>query len=198
MPEPHSDTLRTRAVELGRTMGARGVAAQLAKEGLGTVGKSAVAEWLRADRARRAGAATGKAANSRTAAPTGAKKPAKGKAAPEHADDEEDAPTGEAGLPGGLAEIDPSELDFAELQKLDRQVGRFLREAYRERDERRFVVLGRFKVELRTALNKLRPIPQVDPATDPASLEARAMVLKRLEQMVKNAKGIEPAAAPEA
>lgn len=198
MPEPHSDALRTRAIELGRTMGARGVAAQLAKEGLGTVGKSAVAEWLRADRARRAGAASTGPAKGRAAAPEATKKPGKGKAAPEPTDSDDNVQQGKAGLPAQFADVDVSGLDFDDLTALDEQVRTFLLEAFREREERRFIALGRFKMELRTALHKLRPIPKVDPATDPASLEARAAVLRRLEQMVKNAKGIEPAHKPEA
>lgn len=53
MPAPKVDDIRQRAIDLGRTMGVRAVAEQLSREGL-RVGKSAVAEWLRATRSKQA------------------------------------------------------------------------------------------------------------------------------------------------
>lgn len=190
MPSPKPSKIKERAIQLAKTLGVRGVAEQLAKEGFGKVGKSAVAEWLRTDRELRAAGVRPGAPRRATGSP--------GRApistgTPEALEDEDDAPTPPAasrkGLPPELVGIDPSELDFHELEALDRQVTSFLGEAFRERNERRYVPLGRFKMELRTALNKLRPLPKVDPGVDPANLEAREAVLARIKKMIENAAG---------
>lgn len=180
MPAAKPKTARERAAALGRTMGVRGVAEQLAREGF-DVGKSAVAEWLREDRARRAGAAQAGPQRARGTPPRpgGEQRPA---AVADAGDDQEDAEIGAEFLGA-----DPSVLDFADLVKLDRQVTKFLLEAYRERDERRYATLARLKLEVRAALSKLRPPPKADPNSDPASLEARQAVLARLAKMLANA-----------
>jgi hypothetical protein len=176
-------------------MGVRGVAAQLEREGYGKVGKSAVAEWLRADRARRAGAAEAaegpparadrpKKAAARPEPPPGPPRPTKPTKAPSR---REQAPEDACFDEAALTAIDPEALDFAELVQLDEEVSRFRREAYADRDERRYAVLARLKLDVRQALEKMRPAPKVDPATDPVSLEARAAVLARLAKMVENA-----------
>lgn len=187
MPAPKSNPVRDRAVVLGRKMGCRGVVAALAKEGH-VVGKTAVAEWIRADRARRAGKAEVEA--SRPPAPKKGGAPAKSSAKASS-----DADADDQALADTLAGVDPSALDFAELLKLDKEVTDFLRSAHKDEDEKRYAVLVRLKLDVRIALEKLRPAPKVDPDSDPMSLTARTAVFDKLKKMVTNAKTAARAAA---
>jgi len=186
MPPPVANPVRDRAVELGRKMGCRGVVEALKREGH-AVGKSAVAEWIRADKARRAGEHQGKGqGKARGKAPATSRdpKPAKGRpAGQEKAEEEATGRTEEE-----LVDVDPTALDFQELVKLDEEVTGFLRRAHQDEDERRYAVLARLKLDVRIALEKLRPAPKVDPDADPLSLAARTAVYGKLKKMVDNAK----------
>jgi hypothetical protein len=144
-------------------MGCRPVAAALEKEGFGKVSKTKVAEWLRQDAENRAAV--------RAPAPVEASEPT-------------DAPPKDE---SSLTDIAVEGLDFAELLKLDADVSGFVAKALADEDEKRFAVLVRLRMELRVQLEKMRPRPKVDPATDPTSLEARAAVLSRVKKMVENA-----------
>lgn len=205
MPPPVANPIRDRAVELGKKMGCRGVVEALKREGH-VVGKSAVAEWMRAGKARQAGEHAGEQASGKAKKPRPVKgathtppaKPAKGRpAVPARSK----SPAEEGQAPwrdeAELADIDPGAMDFAELVKLDEEVTAFLRRAHKDEDERRYAVLARLKLDVRVALEKLRPAPKVDPDKDPMALAARDAVFSKLKKMVANAKAAAAPSPPE-
>jgi transposase-like protein len=102
------------------------------------------------------------------------------------AETSEDAPAG--GLVDELAGVDVYALDFSVLEVLEAEVAKERTTAREGGDTRQYVQLARLQIDLRGAMAKLRPPPKVDAAVDPANLEAREIVLKRLAKMVVNAR----------
>jgi hypothetical protein len=188
VPAKKADPVRERAVELGKRTGCRGVVEALAKEGH-VVGKTAVAEWLRQARQAKAGKAPPRAQRPRKApapAPASTPSPAASPAPPTAPEPDDDDDLDEADVLGA----DPAALDFIELLKLDQEVTRFLRQAAKAGEERRYGTFARLKLEVRTALEKMRPAPKVDPDKDPLSLAAREAVFAKLKKMVSKAKAV--------
>ena len=205
MPPPKSDGLRARAVALALKLGARGAAEQLK----GEVSRSTLSEWLAAERK---GRASGKPASAPAPAAARAQKLVQVKRPPKDTLLEDDPPPlakdriaqgGKAledlvevlEVPDELADVDVDALDFEALEKLDADCEKFRAEARRAADTRQYVQLARLQLEIRAAMKKLRPPPKVDPVADPAHLEARAIVLKRVEKMIANAAGAKADAA---
>jgi hypothetical protein len=159
-------------------MGAPAVSEALAKEGI-TVSKSAIGAW--ATQARRAASAR------RPAPPRRRPATAPASARPEVQRPNPAEPAEDGSGAEELEGIDPTSLDVAELLELDRRTGRLLRKSFKEKDQRSFLSLAKFRLDLRKAICRLRPPPKIDPMNDPASLEAREAVLAKIRKMIENA-----------
>lgn len=70
----------------------------------------------------------------------------------------------------------------------------YRRAAKDEDNIRAFAALARLEMEVRVAMNKVRPPARVDPDTDPANIEAAELLLERLGVLVSAAEGGAPAA----
>ena len=101
---------------------------------------------------------------------------------------------GEEDLPEELRGIDTASLDVEALARLDRALDSFLRaikvtksadgESELPGDIKMWTALVRLKMDLRTAMAKLRPPPAVDPNEDPLSLSARDAVLAKIRRAI--------------
>lgn len=176
MPAAKPPHVRLRAVELARTLGGRGAAAALAKEGV-HVSKSVIDGWMREALA----SAQPSPSTASAGPPADAARPSGLCAIPL-----EPNPTADGGrddLPEGLRGIDPAALDFAKLETLERDVVTFRETAHGDGAVRTYSALARLEIEILSWKAKLRPPPVVPPDEDPANLQAKAQLRDRLERL---------------
>lgn len=182
MPSKKGLSVRDKALALSKQgLSARAITEKLTAEGH-KVGKSAVAEWCRTGRATRA--ATHRAKASGSAEAEEAPAPTEPVAAPTTAPTPI-APTAPAPTASSLDQLDTDTLDIKALEEVDRQVGEFIATAHMDGDVAAYVKLVDLRMRLRAQLVKLRPPPKADPLTDPLNLDARRIVLARIQGYVQ-------------
>lgn len=187
MPAAVQTSWRREAVKLARTMGARGAAEEMKRRGR-PVSKSQLAEWSRSE--------LGAAPAPQSPKPVPVKATKGGKATGHTvAVVEPIKPSPDPGaLPPELRDVDPTTLDFAALEELDKDVVDFRRAARKTKAVRTYAALARLQLEVRLAMHKVRPTPMVDPETDPANIEAATLLFARLDKLITVAeKGRAPA-----
>lgn len=184
MPAAAPEAWRQEAVDLARTLGARGAAEEMRRRGR-PVSKSALSDWSRQALGAAAGpprpvATTTKPERPRAPAPATELEadPAGSIVEPSPAPPDSDA------LPPELQGVDPAALDFEALEELDRDVVAFRRVARADNAVRTYSALARLQLEVRLAMHKVRPTPPVDPETDPANVEAATLLTVRLAKLV--------------
>jgi len=159
---------RSRALELAKRMSLRDVADKLRAEGLADVTHAAVQQWVNAAKAEAPPRVPGAAAGA--AVPAARPSPA-----PRHRKRE-----GEEDLPPELQGLDPDAMDLEVLTTLDREIGEQVKAAADE--PKIWIALVRLRMDLRSAMAKMRPRAVVDPDEDPLSLAARDLALAKIRK----------------
>lgn len=82
-----------------------------------------------------------------------------------------------------LEGADLSALDFEDLEDLCEEIATFRRDARDNKDVRTYKDLAKLQMEARVALNKVRPPPRKDPNEDPDNIEAKRILIARVEAL---------------
>ena len=88
-------------------------------------------------------------------------------------------------LPAELEGVDPMELDFAALAILDREVVAYRKEARRRSDVRSYRELAKLQLDVRVAMNKVRPPPKIDPEAAALAAEGKRILLARVDRLLE-------------
>lgn len=166
---------RSRALDLAKRMSLRDVADKLRAEGLADVTHAAVQQWVNAAKAERAPGVP--------AAAAGAVPAARPSPPPRHRKRE-----GEEDLPPELQGLDPDAMDLEVLTTLDREIGEQVKSAADE--PKIWIALVRLRMDLRSAMAKMRPRAVVDPDEDPLSLAARDLALAKIKKALAAGGGV--------
>ena len=90
---------------------------------------------------------------------------------------------GRGGPPPELQGLDPDAMDLSVLSELDRQIGEQIKLVQGDGDETKvWIALVRLRMDLRSAMAKMRPRAVVDPDEDPLSLAARDLALAKIKK----------------
>lgn len=170
---------KARALQLVERMSPADAAAQLVKEGHAEVNREAIRLWVKAAKAPGAQAAAHTALG--IAVPAARPSPA-----PRHRKRE-----GEEDLPPELQGLDPDAMDLSVLSELDQKIGEQIKLIEGDPDETKvWIALVRLRMDLRSAMAKMRPRAVVDPDEDPLSLAARDLALAKIRKALAAGGGV--------
>ena len=160
---------KARALELVARMSPGDVAARLAQEGHAEVSREAIRQWAAAAKSARV--------------PGSPVVPAPPPSPTPRVHGRHRKREGEEDLPAELQGLDPDAMDLSVLSELDRQIGEQIKLVQGDGDETKvWIALVRLRMDLRSAMAKMRPRAVVDPDEDPLSLAARDLALAKIRK----------------